>query len=147
MCQREWRLKGKYKVVAISDISVVDSTSPYVQWIESVVEDLNSNSKSKDIFVVDVKTDLKEINYNSLLEYAPQNIVYAPLNSIKENSDVNYIFLLFKQTPWLENEILMLKHLCSSLAYFLFAMRSCGILQTIKKISLKNRYYSPNKQS
>ena len=42
-------IKSKYKVVAISDISVVDSTSPYVQWIESVVEDLNSNPKSKEI--------------------------------------------------------------------------------------------------
>lgn len=134
-------LKGKYKVVSISDTSVVDSTSPYVQWIESVVEDLNSKSKSKELFVVDAKTDLKEINYKSLLEYAPENIVYAPLNSTKENSDINYIFLLFKQTPWLENEILMLKHISSSLAYFLFAMRSCGILQTIKKISLKNRYF------
>ena len=38
-------LKGKYKVVGISDISVVDSTSPYVQWIENVVEDLNSDPK------------------------------------------------------------------------------------------------------
>jgi hypothetical protein len=32
-------LTGKYKVVAISDISVVDSTSPYVQWIEEIVID------------------------------------------------------------------------------------------------------------
>ena len=134
-------IKSKYKVVAISDISVIDSTSPYIQWIESVVEDLNSNSKSKEIFVVEVKNDLKEINYNSLLEYAPPNLLFMPIISTKENSDVNYIFLLFKDSNWIENDILILKHLSSSLSYFLFAMRTCGILSAIKKISFKNRYF------
>ena len=134
-------LKGKYKVVGISDISVVDSTSPYVQWIENVVEDLNANPKSKDIFVVEAKSDLKEVNYKSLLEFAPSNILYIPLNTTKENSDINYIFLLFRENSWLENDILMLKHLSSSLSYFLFAMRNCGFFQTLKKISFKNRYF------
>ena len=134
-------LKGKYKVVAISDISVVDSTSPYVQWIENVVEDLNANPKSKDIFVVEAKNDLKEINYKSHFEFAPSNILFIPLNTTKENSDINYVFLLFRENSWLENDILMLKHLSSSLAYFLFAMRNCGFFQTLKKISFKNRYF------
>jgi len=134
-------LKGKYKVVGISDISVVDSTSPYVQWIENVVEDLNANPKSKDIFVVEAKNDLKEVNYKSLLEYAPPNLLFMPLISTKEDSEVNYIFLLFKESNWIENDILMLKHLSSSLSYFLFAMRSCGILQTVKRISFKNKYF------
>ncbi|MDZ7818631.1 MAG: hypothetical protein U5K55_08435 [Aliarcobacter sp.] len=130
-------LKGKYKVVAISDISVVDSTSPYVQWIENVVEDLNANPKSKDIFIVESKNDLKEINYKSLFEFAPSNILYIPLNTTKENSDINYVFLLFRENGWLENDILMLKHLSSSLTYFLFAMRNCGFFQTLKKFSFK----------
>ena len=134
-------LKGKYKVVGISDISVVDSTSPYVQWIENVVEDLNANPKSKDIFVVEAKNDLKEVNYKSLFEFAPSNILFIPLNTTKENSDINYVFLLFRENSWLENDILMLKHLSSSLAYFLFAMRNCGFFQTLKKISFKNRYF------
>ncbi|MBD3830203.1 MAG: hypothetical protein IE890_06915, partial [Arcobacter sp.] len=60
-------LTGKYKVVAISDISVVDSTSPYVQWIEEIVIDFNNNEKSKDIFIVEAKNDLKEINYNETI--------------------------------------------------------------------------------
>lgn len=134
-------LKGKYKVVSISDISVVDSTSPYVQWIENVVEDLNVNPKSKDIFVVEAKNDFKEVNYKSLFEFAPSNILFIPLNTTKENSDINYVFLLFRENSWLENDILMLKHLSSSLAYFLFAMRNCGFFQTLKKISFKNRYF------
>lgn len=134
-------LKGKYKVVGISDISVVDSTSPYVQWIENVVEDLNVNPKSKDIFVVEAKNDLKEVNYKSLFEFTPSNILFIPLNTTKENSDINYVFLLFRENGWLENDILMLKHLSSSLAYFLFAMRNCGFFQTLKKISFKNRYF------
>ena len=131
---------GKYKVVGISDIPVVDSTSPYVQWIENIIIDLNNNEKSKDIFVVDTKTDLKQIDLNSMHEFSPSNILFIPLKSIKENREINYILLLFKEEGWLEKDILILKHLSSSLAYFLFAMRSTGISQIFKKISLKNKY-------
>lgn len=131
---------GKYKVVGISDISVVDSTSPYVQWIENIIIDLNNNEKSKDIFVVDTKTDLKQIDFKSMHEFSPSNILFIPLKSMKENREINYILLLFKEEKWLEKDILILKHLSSSLAYFLFAMRSTGISQILKKISLKNKY-------
>lgn len=131
---------GKYKVVGISDIPVVDSTSPYVQWIENIIIDLNNNEKSKDIFVVDTKTDLKQIDLNSMHEFSPSNILFIPLKSIKENREINYILLLFKEEGWLEKDILILKHLSSSLAYFLFAMRSTGISQILRKISLKNKY-------
>ena len=131
---------GKYKVVGISDISVVDSTSPYVQWIENIIIDLNNNEKSKDIFVVDTKTDLKQIDFKSMHEFSPSNILFIPLKSMKENREINYILLLFKEEKWLEKDILILKHLSSSLAYFLFAMRSTGISQILRKISLKNKY-------
>lgn len=131
---------GKYKVVGISDIPVVDYTSPYVQWIENIIIDLNNNEKSKDIFVVDTKTDLKQIDFKSMHEFSPSNILFIPLKSIKENREINYILLLFKEEKWLEKDILILKHLSSSLAYFLFAMRSTGISQILRKISLKNKY-------
>ncbi len=131
---------GKYKVVGISYIPVVDSTSPYVQWIENIIIDLNNNEKSKDIFVVDTKTDLKQIDLNSMHEFSPSNILFIPLKSIKENREINYILLLFKEEGWLEKDILILKHLSSSLAYFLFAMRSTGISQILRKISFKNKY-------
>ena len=131
---------GKYKVVGISDIPVVDSTSPYVQWIENIIIDLNDSEKSKDIFVVDTENDLKQIDFKSMHEFSPSNILFIPLKSIKENREINYILLLFKEEKWLEKDILILKHLSSSLAYFLFAMRSTGISQILKKISLKNKY-------
>lgn len=131
---------GKYKVVGISDIPVVDSTSPYVQWIENIIIDLNNNEKSKDIFVVDTKTDLKQIDFNSMHEFSPSNILFIPLKSIKENREINYILLLFKEEKWIEKDILILKHLSSSLSYFLFAMRSTGISQILRKISFKNKY-------
>lgn len=133
-------LSAKYKVESISDISVVDSTSPFVQWIENIVVDLNNSEKSKDIFVVDIKADLKEINFKSMHEYSPSNLIYIPLKSTKENTETNYILLLFREKIWQEKDVLMLKHLSSTLTYFLFAMRNCGIFQTLKKISFRNKY-------
>ena len=134
-------LTGKYKVVSISDISVVDSTSPYIQWIESVVENLNKKEKSKEIFIVDNKNDLSEINFKSINEYSPPNLLYVPLKNIKENIETNYIFLLSKEQIWEDKEIEIFKHLSSSLGYFLFAMRKTGFLNSLKKISFKNKYF------
>lgn len=134
-------LTGKYKVVSISDISVVDSTSPYVQWIESVVEDLNKKEKSKEIFIVDNKNDLSEINFKSINEFSPPNILFVPLKNIKENIETDYIFLLSKEEFWQEKELEIFKHLSSSLSYFLFAMRKTGFLDSLKKISFKNKYF------
>lgn len=134
-------LTGKYRVVAISDVSVVDTTSPFVQWIESIVEDLNKNEKSKDIFFVDTRNDLSKINFESINEYSPPNLLYVPLKNIKENIETNYIFLLSKETIWEDKELEIFKHLSSSLSYFLFAMRKTGLLNSLKKISLTNRYF------
>lgn len=134
-------LTGKYKVESISDISVVDSTSPYVQWIESVVEDLNKKEKSKEIFIVDNKNDLSEINFKSINEFSPPNILFVPLKNIKENIETDYIFLLSKEEFWQEKELEIFKHLSSSLSYFLFAMRKTGFLDSLKKISFKNKYF------
>ncbi len=134
-------LTGKYKVVAISDVSVVDTTSPFVQWIESVIVDLSKNGKSKDIFFVDNKNDLSKINFESINEYSPPNLLYVPLKNIKENIETNYIFLLSKEQIWEDKEIEIFKHLSSSLAYFLFAMRKTGFLNSLKKISFKNKYF------
>lgn len=134
-------LTGKYKVVSISDISVVDSTSPYVQWIESVVEDLNKKEKSKEIFIIDNKNDLSEINFKSINEFSPPNILFVPLKNIKENIETDYIFLLSKEEFWQEKELEIFKHLSSSLSYFLFAMRKTGFLDSLKKISFKNKYF------
>ena len=53
---------GKYKVVGISDISVVDSTSPYVQWIENIIIDLNNKKEIINQLVV----LLARVKYNTL---------------------------------------------------------------------------------
>ncbi len=132
-------IKDTYKVVAISDISIIDTTSPYVQWIEGVVDNLQESKNSKELFILDIKNDLKEEYYNSLHEYSPSNIIYVPLMNYSESGESNYILLLTKEQIWQENEISMIKHISSSLAYFLFAMRSLGIKQLFKKISFKSK--------
>lgn len=133
-------LTGKYKVVSISDIPAIDSTSPFIQWTESVVSDLVKNEKSNEIFVVN-KNDISEINYKSINEYSPPNILFVPLKNIKENIETNYIFLLSKEEVWQEKELEIFKHLSASLSYFLFAMRKTGFLNSLKKISFKNKYF------
>ena len=131
-------LTGKYKVVSISDIPAIDSTSPFIQWAESVVSDLVKNEKSNEIFVVN-KNDISEINYKSINEYSPPNILFVPLKNIKEDIETNYIFLLSKEEIWQEKELEIFKHLSASLSYFLFAMRKTGFLNSLKKISFKNK--------
>ena len=133
-------LTGKYKVVSISDIPIVDSTSPFVQWVENITSDLIKNQKSKEIFIVDNKSDLSEINYESMNEYSPPNLLFVPLKNIKDNVETNYILLLSKEEVWQEKELEIFKHLSNSLSYFLFAMRETNFLNSLKKISFKSKY-------
>lgn len=134
-------LNKKYKVVAISDISVVDSTSPYVEWIENVVSDLQENEKSQDTFILDVKNDLKQINYKALYDFAPSNILYITLKKSEEDIQSDYILVLFKEEKWIQNDTLMLKHLSLSYGHFLYSMRTCGLFHTLRNFTFKNKYF------
>lgn len=133
-------LRETYRVVAISDIAIMDATSPYVQWIEEIAEDIKCNEKAKEIFSVDTARDLKEINAKSFHEFAPPHLLAIPLHCEKEQKQTRYMLLLFKEEPWSENDVALCKHLSSSLAYFLFAMRKCALFQTFKNISFRNKY-------
>ena len=104
---------GKYKVVAISDVSVVDTTSPFVQWIESIVEDLNKNEKSKDIFFVDNRNDLSKINFESINEYSPPNLLYVPLKNIKEDIETYKIYSNLKILKPKAKQLLAMKILAA----------------------------------
>lgn len=138
LCTRDF--KGTYKVIAVSDISVVDSTSPYIQWMEKVIENFVKKKRANDIFIVDVKQDLDEENAKVLHTFSPENILFIPLKTVKEEYESDYVMVLFKEKKWLENEVSLLKHLAFSYAYFLFAMRSCGLKHLFKKLSFKKRY-------
>ena len=60
-------LTGKYKVVSISDIPIVDSTSPFVQWVENITSDLIKNQKSKEILKSADLTSAKEKKTDSII--------------------------------------------------------------------------------
>lgn len=134
-------LNNRYKVVAISDISVVDSTSPYVQWLEDVIKDLQENPKSNETYILDIKNDLNEINYKALNDFSPSNILYIPLKKSNEDLQVDYVLVLFKENPWVQNDTLIFKHLSFSYAHFLYALRTCGIFYSLKNFTFKNKYF------
>ncbi|NCB55566.1 MAG: efflux RND transporter periplasmic adaptor subunit, partial [Epsilonproteobacteria bacterium] len=86
-------LRETYRVVAISDIAIMDATSPYVQWIEEIAEDIKCNEKAKEIFSVDTARDLKEINAKSFHEFAPPHLLAIPLHCEKEQKQTRYMLL------------------------------------------------------
>ncbi len=130
--------RSSYKAVAISDISMVDATSPYVAWVEEAALELSTHTKEP--MLVENKKHLTSKTLKAHSEFAPQNILAIPLRLHLESGEVEYMLLLFREQIFKESDLELAKHLSNSFAFFLFGLRRCGVFEQMKKISLKSRY-------
>lgn len=125
---------GKLKVEAISDISAIDFTSPFVQCIESISNKIyKSNNKSTHI--LNNEKEIEKYQRTQLKELSYENILWLRLEIKKEDITSEYFLVLLKKEQWIKKEEEMANHLCSSFAYFLYATRKGTFKSNIKKSS------------
>ena len=105
-------------VHALSDLSLVDRTTPFCAWLEQIAkrEDrLESASKTHSIQSASWPSELA----NELNEFSPEFMLWLPLLiPSKPNQRVGVLWLA-KSTLWTEKEIGLLQHLASSYAHAL----------------------------
>lgn len=134
-------LRSKLKVESISDIVSVDSTSPYVQFMEELANHLLTTLDNNLVQVVNINDHLSEELKQQLKEYSPSNIVWIPLKTLKNNVEVEYYLVLFRNHAFEEKNIELLNYLANSYKYFLFAMRKCSFSTKIKNMNLNSKYF------
>jgi len=134
-------LNSKLSTIAISDMTNVDSTSPYVQFVNEFTNFYVSQNLENidDVHIVD-KLILNESLQRQLKKYSPENIVWIPLKTIKNNVEVVFYLVLFRIKNFEKKEIEIIKHISSSYKYFLFSVRKCGIKTLLENMKFKSKY-------
>ncbi|MEW6550809.1 MAG: HlyD family efflux transporter periplasmic adaptor subunit [Campylobacterota bacterium] len=128
------------EVVSISNITTIDSTSPFNQWLENIALNISKSDKANIIHSIDTKKELDKIDQSQLKEYVFGNLLWIPLKKIQNNIEIYYVLILSRETPWKEHELKLLEHIANSYAYFLFASRKCSLISNIKNFKVSNKY-------
>ena len=130
---------SKLKVEAISNVVSVDSTSPFVQYISDLANSLKkiySNDEIKLVNQTELSKDIKE----QIKEFSPSNIVWIPLKTIKNNIEVEFYLILFRNDFFEQKDIEILSYLATSYKYFLFANRKDSLKTKLRNLKINNKY-------
>ena len=130
---------SKLKVEAISNVVSVDSTSPFVQYILDLANSLKkiySNDEIKLVNQTELSKDIKE----QIKEFSPSNIVWIPLKTIKNNIEVEFYLILFRNDFFEQKDIEILSYLATSYKYFLFANRKDSLKTKLRNLKINNKY-------
>lgn len=133
-------ISAKLRVQAISDISVVEVTSPFTQWAEELANHLLDLEDSSSLHVVNVQSDFTQLLQTQLKDFSPANILWIPLTRTIQDTEVEYYLILFKNSLWKENEKSILKHIASSYSYFLYSLHKSNFKTWLKKKSFNSKY-------
>ncbi|PYF83296.1 HlyD family secretion protein [Marinomonas alcarazii] len=105
-------------VNALSDLSLVDRTTPFCAWLEQIAkleDNLDSAVKTHSIDTALWPDELAK----DLGEFSPGCMLWLPLFIPSRPNQRVGVLLLAKSQPWSEKEIALLQHLASSYAHAL----------------------------
>lgn len=112
-------------VNALSDLSLVDRTTPFCAWLEQIAKREDSLESAANTHTIDSASWPAELA-NDLSEFSPHHMLWLPLAiPSKPNQRVGVLWLARSQ-PWSEKELGLLQHLAASYAHALqlFVARS-----------------------
>jgi hypothetical protein len=130
----------RLKLAALSDLSLIDHTTPFCAWLEQVAATLDETQLAPKAHVVDM-TALPSELLQDLSEFSPPFMLWLPLMiPAKPNQRVG-VLLLAKSQPWTEKEIGLLQHLAASFAHALqlFVVESGWRLWFKRFLTKRNR--------
>lgn len=104
------------KLSAMSDLSLIDRTTPFCAWLEQIARREDSSELAAKPHTVETSSWPAELA-NDLNEFSPAYMLWIPLFiPSKPNQRVGVLWLSRSQ-PWTEKEIGLLQHLASSYAH------------------------------
>ncbi len=103
-------------LAALSDLSLIDRTTPFCAWLEQVARQIDSLGLATKVHAVDTSSWPAELQHD-LTEFTPPYMLWLPLLlPAKPNQRVG-VLLLAKSAPWNEKELALLQHLAASYAH------------------------------
>lgn len=126
----------KFKVETASSISVIDSNEPFIVWLNDMVAEVQKTKNVASIIQLDASS-CPEKHQQEWQEYSLPFVLWSPLQ-LPDNSVIGGIWFA-RETPWNENEILLIKRLTDSYAHALGALK--GKNKILRKTGV-SRYLS-----
>lgn len=104
------------KLRAVSDLALVDRSTPFASWLEKIASWEDKQSQEKSIRVL-ITSSWEPYLQKDMAEFSPPNILWVPL-SFPSNPDSRAgVLLLARSEPWSEREIGIAEHLASCYAH------------------------------
>ena len=125
-----------FQVEAASSISVVDQNAPYIDWLTNLVNFFQSSEKLKSACQLDANSCPEEYK-KGWQEYSLPFVLWVPLIPPHSNS-IGGLWLA-RETPWSENEITLVKHLCDTYSHAWKALKGSRTFNT--NITSKRIFY------
>jgi hypothetical protein len=108
----------RLRLTAVSDISLVDRTTPFSAWLEQVSAFVSASERATKAHMIETK-HLPVGLIRDLNDFSSPYMLWLPLLiPSKPNQRVGVLWLA-KSQPWTEKEIGLLQHLASSYAHAL----------------------------
>ena len=106
------------KVFALSDVSLVDRTTPFCAWLEQVAQFEATEHESLVIRTLDSQTWPESLKAD-LNEFTSPYMLWLPICIPAKDNERLGVMCLSKASAWTEREIGLLKHLASSYGHAL----------------------------
>ncbi len=104
------------KLQALSDVPLVDRTTPFSAWIEQVASLLDRSEQGGKVHEISVNNWPNELK-KEVNEFTPPHMLWLPLFIPSKPNERVGVLVLAKSTPWSDKEIGLLQHLSSSYAH------------------------------
>jgi len=113
-------LSGKtYKVETASSIAVIDSNEPYIVWLNGILENLQQTKNLANILKLDAVSCPDQYKQD-WKEYSLPFVIWVPLQ-LHDGTSLGGLWMT-KESPWNDNEVILLKRLSDSYAHSISAL-------------------------
>ncbi len=106
--------KKSFHVEAASSLSIIDHSSPFIDWLNHIVLDLQQSRNIDSIQQIDANSCPEKFKQD-WEEYSLPFVLWCPL--VMPNGNMIGGIWLAKETPWTENEVTLVKRLSDSYAH------------------------------
>ena len=108
----EWKGKNKFKIETVSDVTIVERTSPTVSLIQKLMRKKISDTSYE---VHNFTSDPKTLSPAKGEKPLPSNFLWVPCFSVQKGPEA--AMLLCREDEWNEEEIEFIKHLSSTIGH------------------------------
>jgi len=111
--------ENKFLLKAASSIAVIDRTAPFVNWLESTLNQLHKDSNMESVQVLD-ETRCPDAMKEEWKEYSLPFVLWCPLK-LSDGKSIGGVWLT-RETPWTDSDATLVKRLADTYAHAWYAL-------------------------